>query len=70
MSQPRPQPAPPAWTPRRASAASAPLPGWNLPHQPSPYEPQHTRQWSSYILFSGITLLIGCLAVVVVALSR
>lgn len=70
MSQPRPQPAPPAWTPRRASAASAPASGWNLPHQPSPYEPQRTGQWSSYALFAGVTLLIGLLALVVVTFSR
>jgi hypothetical protein len=69
MSQPVPQSQPPEWPPRRAGATSTPPSGRNLPYPP-PDEPQRTGQWRSYVLFGGITLFIGCIALIVVALSR
>lgn len=69
MIQSRPQAPPPPWSPRNAHAASTPPPGWNPPY-PSPVESPRTSQWWPYAMFGGITLLIGCLALLVVALSR
>lgn len=43
---------------------------WNQPTQPLRQLPQHSRDWWPFIAFGGITLLIGCVAVAVVLLSR
>lgn len=70
MSRHMPQPAPPEWTPARASAGSAPPSGANLPYPPASPEPLRAGWWWPYMVFGGVTPFIGCLALIVVALSR
>lgn len=69
MAQSDPRTPPPQW-PQRGIAASAPSPHWNGPTQVIRVEPQRSERWLPYATFGGITLLIGCIAMMVVALAR
>lgn len=62
-------PNPPPRPPSRNHAAAAP-PAWNQPTDRLWPVRQPSRDWSPYIVFGGITLLVGCLAILVTLLAH
>lgn len=70
MAPPPARPTPPEWPPPAGNHPSTPPPGWHLPYPPPQAAPPESGQWWPYAMFGGITLLIGCLALIVVAASR
>jgi hypothetical protein len=66
MTQSRPGSPPPECPPREPHHLSTPAPVAD----PAPKETGLANEWWPYAMFGGITLLIGCLALLVVALSR
>lgn len=69
MAQSEPRTPPPPW-PQRANAVSAPPPDWNAPTMRLIRVQPRSDQWWPYAMFGGTILLIGCIAVMVVALAR
>jgi hypothetical protein len=69
MAQSEPRTPPPPW-PQRANAASDPPPNWNAPTQWLRVKRQRSDKWWPSAVFGGITLLIGSIATIVVALAR
>lgn len=70
MATPPAQSTPPEWPPPAGSHPSTPPPVWHLPYPQAQAAPPGSGQWWPYAMFGGITLLIGCLALIVVAASR
>ncbi|MDZ5447845.1 hypothetical protein U2F26_34975 [Micromonospora sp. 4G57] len=68
MAQLEPRTPPPPWPPR-ADVASDPSPNWNAFTQWIRVKRQRSDKWWPYAVFGGITLLIGCIAMAVVALA-
>ncbi|MET8354305.1 MULTISPECIES: hypothetical protein [unclassified Micromonospora] len=58
---------PPRWPGRNGVAAP---PAWNLPTQPLRPQPQRSGERWPYVMFGGVTLLLGALATLVVVLAR
>lgn len=69
MVQSEPRTPPPPW-PQGGNTPSGRPPRWNAPTQVIRVEPERSDQWGPYAVFGGITVLIGCIAMVVVALAR
>ena len=59
---------PPLWPDRRHAVAGPPA--WNQPTQPLRRTSRRASQWSTYGIFGGIILLVGCLAILVTLLAR
>lgn len=68
MANSTPRTPPPRW-PGSHNGVAAPA-VWNLPTQPLPQQPQRSGEWWPYAVFGAGTLLLGCLAIVVVLLAR
>lgn len=45
-------------------------PGWNQPTQPLRQQQQRPPQWSAYVIFAGIIVVVGCFAILVAMLAR
>ncbi|MFE9695181.1 hypothetical protein [Micromonospora sp. NPDC005806] len=68
MAKSTPHTPPPLWPTRRDVVAVPPA--WNQPTEPLRQQPQGSRDWSPYIMFGGIILIVGCFATIVALLAR
>lgn len=62
-----PRSPPPRWPINTSRPAPA---WWNQPTRPLPQIQQHPREWWPYAAFGGTTVMIVCLAAIVVMLGR
>lgn len=68
MPESTPHTPPPRWSHRRKVVAAPP--GWNQPTDRLWTVRQPGRDWSPYIVFGGLTLLIGSFAILVTLLAQ
>lgn len=68
MAEPTPHTPAPLGPGRRRVVAVPPA--WNQPTQPLRQQEQHPRQWSAYVTFGGIIVVVGCFAILVAMFAR